>query len=1469
LRQDQIAAIEAKPDDGVELLYNPSESIFAAVAPAMVDLGWSVFPQETTGERRMPGKINGQAIRWAEDHDLKNKLPTPAALDLWCKHCATLNVACVFGPASGNSFAVDIDVTDEEMVAEIVALAEEILGPTRFRREGRAPKIALIYRHGPEEKDRVPSLSRMFAEVDPHGNASRSEHGIEILGEGKLITFHGRHHKTGQYFKWLDANPLMDGPGAAPLVTPDQVQTFLEAVDARWRFHRGASFAADGATWQWDETNSMRVPKLALAAGGSAWTEDSDGKVKDGREAYLSSLAYRTVTGNQQALFAAKEIGGDAVQKFKQNCAVAVVEQFQATAVMTGRWRLANLRHEAKDKVSRLVDKVLGGKMPTKRLGGGDPRPGEPQFAMPPKRPAKPGELVGDPEFSFLKQNKPGARKTIRGHVEPPDPAAPSLAIPDDRTPVMQEIQQKLHGSLVSFFKDVYGADTGHGDQRQNRVHILKAPTGAGKTSQAIKFIAADPRTYDDYEWVDEKGEKQTGRAPIVFLLPTYDNIEELRKRALVLGLDPNLSDADLRAAAEADGLIHADDLDGKLAELRRDAIKCGLKTMIYKGKIKAGCAMKDKVEMAMAAGISTSAFCKAVVPETPPGDEAKKPKKGGKKEKVKTREVLCEHYEGCAAIRQRQEISNVHVVFMPHAFLSLSIPEELGFVRAVVADERIHHLFLHTATFSESSLLLPRRPPRLTKREKERAKDERGRKETAETMLADRQLVAEIALEALRGMLGGQSKDCVVDPAEAILDHRNESAEDETDLYPGPNCVRSALRVCGNALQRDGTLSPEMSLDDVKALCAQPTGKDVREEWRFWKIIEERIANIQADRLHLIGLRKLELELSRCEDGERRAELERKIAAARAVPMKACGAADARIQLLSDYKANGGVNVVVRISWRSEPNWLGRPMLLLDASAAPPIVAKIWRLPEEKIVVHDIVADIGRALNVKTIAVANQTFSNASLIASPSASAYDRAMAARNLANVRQAIASTAALWGDGRVVAGTSIVLRQVINNGWACPDNVDWCHYGAMRGLDMFKFHSAAISIGRMEVPIRSIDGLVAALTYDDQDPEPPFDALGTGLTADGQALVLPAGEQRLRMRDGHVALIPAPMFPGKWGRLIQRQYREEETLQFVGRLRPVYRMGRTPVWVCLSSVIPEEIIVDEIIHIEDFNHGRVTLWEAARQVTGVTRDHARIQKRRWRRLEAMRAGAAGSAGGDDDTVLCQGVVDAEVIAAACPELFRSAALAEAAMAEMGLDPKTGAITARAGRGHAAFRWRPTSGGPARHAFVRGSAADAEKRLRRAIRVYLEIPSVEIECLSRPEATLARERPADKVDSNMPKLRERSRLEGDRWANYGRDSMDKKPVGGRGERAVAEDRFQAVSLRRFAVDGDSRGYSAEEVKALLSINEHWAAKGGVADDRIMPVLSDAPANVIEGVEYVDYEVMGACVNDEDPCL
>lgn len=182
----------------------------------------------------------------------------------------------------------------------------------------------------------------------------------------------------------------------------------------------------------------------------------------------------------------------------------------------------------------------------------------------------------------------------------------------------------------------------------------------------------------------------------------------------------------------------------------------------------------------------------------------------------------------------------------------------------------------------------------------------------------------------------------------------------------------------------------------------------------------------------------------------------------------------------------------------------------------------------------------------------------------------------------IRRLLQGISLVHGYGRVLVGGRKAVLDALRKGWNPPVNLDWAHFGAMRGLDGFKGHAAAVSIGRMEPPIWEVHAAAAALTYDDPEPELPFDRHGTGRVFDEPVMPLyyPLVSRRIPLRDGSMLAVAVPEHPGRWGKLVQEQIREEEQRQFFGRLRPVYRAGPPPVWYCLSSVVPEDVIVDDV-------------------------------------------------------------------------------------------------------------------------------------------------------------------------------------------------------------------------------------------------------------------------------------------------
>lgn len=1264
---DILDGVETTPvlaPEGAELMYRPSEGVFANVAKTLVQNGWSVFPQDA--ERR-PGRVGTETIKWQKEHDLENQLPKPEALDSWVMHCGTLNAAAVMGPASGYSFAIDIDVLDEDLSIKISALADAVLGYTPLRRVGKAPKLALIYRYDPS--DPISKISRHFSETNAEGQVVPSENAIEILGKGTPLTFIGKHHKTGRYFQWLDASPLTSTPEVAPVVKAWQIKDFMERIDNEvCRFHRGNSFIVPAEHIDWDDEVRGKISSVRSAAGGMPWVEDESGKVINGRESFMTNLVWRVVSQNYHA------------NNNHDDLTRAVVREFSEKAALTGRWNLGYVHNTAKQKVGILLEKAKDKKImfrshqENEEVFGNSNR-----LVMPYDK-----EQLKSRNLEFLPdQNR---RIPIRGKIVGQTDAYSKTE--EERQKEINDIQVNLRNALDEFFEDVFAANCGH-EPEEACVHVVKAPTGAGKTSQTIRYIGEMKAAHWDrarrerqscmrdvdgniivpaqgleLTYTDEAGRQKNGRMPIVFLLPTYANIEEVRVRAEILNLDAGLSDEELKAAAAERGIVAEADLEARLSDLKRDAMNAGLDVMVYKGKIAAGCQMSDKVSLAMQSGLGTASFCKASY----------------KNDNGQNETVYCPHYSNCPAIRQKEMIQDHDLIFTPHPFMQLDIPDALKHVRAVIADERIHHLFLHTTEFPLQTLLLPRRGVKLTAQE-------RGEGLTEHDFMASRTEAVKIVIDAFK------SNAC---PAQALFVHETKQG------VTGAQLVADCIRICTNALQKDAKITPNTPLDEIKKLCAQPTGLNLREEHQFWKIIQERISMLTHDSL-------METANEHAHDAEKKD-----------IKLLAKGRKDMRLQYIREHVSAGNIKEAIRISWRTQPNWNQVPLLLLDASAEPNIIQKIWGGIRVK--THDI----SGPLNVRVVGVVNRTFSNATVVGSVSDPEDVRVLTAKRLNQLRTALSMVSSLYGWGRVVAGGSILVRKAFNMNWAGPDNVDWCHFGAMRGLDFAKHHSAAFSVGRMELPLRTIDGLVAALTYDDETPEEPYDRDGTGLVPEtNQTLMMPTGYQKFTMRSGEIVEIPAPLFPeNSWARRIQEQYREEELLQFVGRLRPVYREGEPPVWFACSSVIPQNLTIDDLIHIDDLTSGPSYLFDAIRRA--------------------------------------EGVVHPELLHAAAPDLFPSKENIPNIMSRYGFDSTTGVKNNRYTFGFSVFEVYFENTHRMEYVYVRSSHADPESVIKRVFADNnIPVSSVIAYDTSRPY-TLARPRVPDGIDIMLGTSEERKTKE-----------------------------------------------------------------------------------------------------------
>ena len=320
------------------------QSHFASTAPALVAKGWSVFPQERDKSRK-PGSVRGTAIGWKNVHELHLRPPGMDVLKRWTMHCPGLNAACVLGVGSGNTFAIDVDVLDAAMSSRITEIAFGMLGATPLRRVGMAPKIALIYRHGPDET--LLYARKIFQQLSQSGDTN----GIEILCGGRPLTFTGLHWKTGGHFKWTKANPMLTGPEECPLVTSEQVEAFLAAVDAEFPFKASAlSFTpgATGGTWG-EASGEIRIPR-----------PDNDGVVAHGREDALLRFSAKLVKANGKGVIAAE--AADQVREFSEHLAGVCADQFGKIAVVgDAKWPLHRVLSESRTKVASAVRKVISG----------------------------------------------------------------------------------------------------------------------------------------------------------------------------------------------------------------------------------------------------------------------------------------------------------------------------------------------------------------------------------------------------------------------------------------------------------------------------------------------------------------------------------------------------------------------------------------------------------------------------------------------------------------------------------------------------------------------------------------------------------------------------------------------------------------------------------------------------------------------------------------------------------------------------------------------------------------------------------------------------------------------------------------------------------------------------------------------------------------------------------------------------
>jgi len=1111
-----------------------NQPYFRDTAPSVVSQGWSLFPQERDGKRG-PGIVDGRMLAWKP---YQHRLPTQAEVAWWSAFCPGHNLALLVGPASGHTFALDLDVDDADASDAIQELAEEHLGYTPFRRVGRFPRIVLIYRDAGAVSGAAPDVRIRPRKLPFGGRLGDAGGALEVLGGGAPITAYGLHHKTGKYFIWLDKVPHVHGPDHAPLVSRDQFDAFLDAVNAAFPFSRAAVSGAEmAATWAFDPEAGLHVP-AELGAQGGEWTVQG-GKVTDGRERFLFRLVSRTVYANESA---ARDPGPG-----RANLCALVEQQFLARAEMGGKWSPEHLRSEISAKVAASCARHIELDRFARRIDPGRivAIDAEGRVEHAPSRDTSDVEPLVVDGLEHLKAHF-GRKGAFRGGKLPytvlakADPArAAQRAIVTDEAARLEAARAAVRAveeHEYAFIRDhLYPrAAERRLQERAGKkrieldagvIQILKGDAGVGKTRSFWKALAR------------AKAELGPLGYPVGFMAPSHANIED------------NLG------AAVRDGAAW----ESRVADVQGEAERHGLKVLVFRGKMRTNCAFKEQIKLLDGANIGADRLCKARV-QLPPAEPGGKPL---------YEEQRCPFWDRCEYQATLAQLATADVVLFASAYLSVTPPAALS--KALIGafvDERPYSGLVRDNSRTPmplSVLRLPRAAPRLTKEEmaeleeagrltKERIEDRR------EGYRIDRNITVEMIMPFLeKGDLGGMIRH---------LHEYNWNGQRQ-----GLGFAETALALVSRTDDSAREVVPGMTEEAAAALAGRPAGTDLLAEKKFWSLV--------VDRLKAMG-----------DDEDEPLDEPR-----------ARGTRDHRMQVVMADGEKGPVKAV-RMSWRKKPSFDGLPLLMLDASAEPKVIEKVW----QGRVVETL--PVTAPCHLRTVLVTGSTFSDRSMNPLRSTRADDILDAAEQVQRLRDLITRLAGVHGYGRVLVCLNKSNHPILRGRWDPPKNVDFVWNGAMRGLDFAKGHVAAINIGRMELPIRAIDAQVAALTYDDLDPEAPVDTWGNGLVGPNpkdKPMKSPRGDRRIAMRDGRDIVLPDAVYDGTWAKIVQRQTRDEEVRQFVARLRPVHRLGEPPVAYVLTAAVPDGLIVDDVIDIEDLvSIGAVNAmrpWEAARATGGL--------------------------------------------------------------------------------------------------------------------------------------------------------------------------------------------------------------------------------------------------------------------------
>jgi hypothetical protein len=1077
----------------------PPDFGFRVFGPRLASAGWHVIPQSRTG-RRLGSIIKGRSLEWKP---YQTVAPDPCDVKIWSEVAAGDNTAMILGngaTAAARIRVIDIDMSNSFWAAQIRNLAILHLGYTPLQRQGRAPRWALFYREAVETpvEETIRSRSFTFEEQSEEAVALGSHDGLEILSAGRMITIHGTHHKTGAAFTYADKSPLMVAPEELPVIDQHMIDAFLKAVHQLLRikgFERRVVDSFERETVEYDPNLRIVVPPYKARKGVWQKVGGSNSIIVDDRKGWCLDRTLAWVCYNADHIRA----GGPGLAQIRERC----LDEALRHIARTGDWSSdTGVTRHVVELFDRTARRFCDGEFPKRTIYLSDT--GE-AYTRPEAMLAIQSSLGADGAYIKPANKRRRSPTAIVSATAPNAEMAASRAILGEaqRIELGKDISRRVQESIMNFLAPIWDARDARKSNEAIReevaraltaIHLLKAPTGAGKTTTLIRCIA---------DVIAKRG--PLGMA-IGIAMPSHANAAE------------GLNVAVERATAE--------EIDATWDEALKAA--AGMRSMIWKGKVLAGCLMSEQMQALYQASVPASGLCGTKVPQLGGGGEF----------------VACQFAGMCGPMKQLELAAQADIIFMPHAYLTVSLPRQLKeAIAGLVIDESFWTNIVRTAVLPVDILRRARKAPKPTKMEAKIGF-------TGEDLLRGRDEAATIVLQSL------YAGKC---PAQTLYQYTGKG---NGGPYRGIAIVQDAITICGRGDHTGLDVRPGMSMEQVEAVVAEPLGENIRLEKRFWMTVAERIRALEMDDALRLKAKKDEEQF---DERTRRAKHD----------------GDRRIQLVQNSDAVPGKSDGIRLSWRVDMNWSDVPLLLLDASADESILTALF--PDREFET----TRIDEPLHLRTVVVP-EVFSDLSLLAGGRhLDEESRYRAAERLAKVQALIGRLAALYGWSRMLVAATKAVRVEMCMYWPGPENCDFLHFGNTRGFDFAKRHMCALSVGRLEPPVAVLDGYVGFFASLSNDDELPWDEEGTGYSG-GKRLEAPKGERVLQMRHGGEITVRTSVYGEgyPWHARIQKQFREEELRQFVGRLRPVYRTEPLPpIWFCLSSAVPEGIIVDDIVNLDD--------------------------------------------------------------------------------------------------------------------------------------------------------------------------------------------------------------------------------------------------------------------------------------------